>query len=55
MMNGALYRELITFVLDRPGQDFRYAINFNKLRAELGWQPKTSFESGLLSTDPLRQ
>jgi dTDP-glucose 4,6-dehydratase len=48
--NGALYRELIAFVSDRPGHDFRYAIDFNKLRAELGWQPKHSFESGLLST-----
>ena len=32
--------ELITFVPDRPGHDFRYAIDFSKLKAELGWQPE---------------
>lgn len=44
------HRELITFVPDRPGHDFRYAIDFSKLNAELGWLPKHSFESGLIST-----
>jgi dTDP-glucose 4,6-dehydratase len=48
--NVALYRELIAFVLDRPGHDFRYAIDFTKLRNELGWQPKHSFEAGLFLT-----
>jgi dTDP-glucose 4,6-dehydratase len=48
--NGASHRELITFVPDRPGHDFRYAIDFGKLNAELGWSPKHSFQSGLLST-----
>jgi dTDP-glucose 4,6-dehydratase len=48
--NGASHRELITFVPDRPGHDFRYAIDFNKLSAELGWSPKHSFETGLLAT-----
>jgi len=48
--NGVPHRELITFVSDRPGHDFRYAMDFAKLSAELGWQPKHSFESGLFST-----
>jgi dTDP-glucose 4,6-dehydratase len=43
-------RELITFVPDRPGHDFRYAIDYSKLNAELGWAPRHSFESGLNST-----
>ncbi len=42
--------DLIAFVQDRPGHDLRYAIDARKLRAELGWQPKYSFESGLVST-----
>jgi dTDP-glucose 4,6-dehydratase len=44
------HRELITFVSDRPGHDFRYAIDFAKLNNELGWSPKHSFEQGLEST-----
>ena len=41
---------LITFVADRPGHDLRYAIDARKIRQELGWQPKESFESGLRKT-----
>jgi dTDP-glucose 4,6-dehydratase len=48
--SGARYRELISFVPDRPGHDFRYAIDFSKLNAELGWSPKHSFETGLRAT-----
>ena len=48
--NGASHRELITFVRDRPGHDFRYAIDFRKLNTELGWSPKHSFETGLNAT-----
>jgi dTDP-glucose 4,6-dehydratase len=44
------HRELITFVPDRPGHDFRYAIDFAKLNSELGWSPGHSFEQGLEST-----
>jgi dTDP-glucose 4,6-dehydratase len=41
---------LITFVTDRPGHDLRYAIDARKLRAELGWAPQETFESGLRKT-----
>ena len=44
------YRELIHFVEDRPGHDKRYAIDNNKLKSELGWEQKYSFNSGLRST-----
>ncbi len=43
-------RELITFVKDRPGHDRRYAIDCSKLREELGWAPKLSFETGIRQT-----
>lgn len=43
-------RELITFVKDRPGHDLRYAIDFNKLRQELGWVPEESLETGIRKT-----
>ncbi len=44
------YKELITFVKDRPGHDRRYAINCNKIKKELGWKPSVSFEHGLEKT-----
>jgi dTDP-glucose 4,6-dehydratase len=40
----------IEHVKDRPGHDRRYAINSQKLRTELGWEPKTSFDDGLAQT-----
>ena len=43
-------RELITFVADRPGHDHRYAIDTSKVRRELGWQPRQTFETGLEQT-----
>jgi dTDP-glucose 4,6-dehydratase len=43
-------RELIAFVTDRPGHDRRYAIDASKVRRELGWQPRQSFEAGLERT-----
>lgn len=59
-------RSLITFVADRPGHDWRYAIDARKAQRELGWRPRESFESGLERTvrwylenrgwwEPLRQ
>jgi dTDP-glucose 4,6-dehydratase len=44
------YRELITFVRDRPGHDRRYAIDASKIQAELGWTPAETFETGLRKT-----
>ena len=41
---------LISFVTDRPGHDHRYAIDSSKIRRELGWAPRESFESGLEKT-----
>ena len=41
---------LITFVRDRLGHDKRYAIDPDKIRRELGWQPETSFEDGIVRT-----
>ncbi len=43
-------RSLITYVKDRPGHDRRYAINTNKIAAELNWTPTHDFESGLEQT-----
>ena len=44
------YRDLITFVTDRPGHDRRYAVDASKVHRELGWSPTETFESGLRST-----
>jgi dTDP-glucose 4,6-dehydratase len=44
------YRNLITFVKDRPGHDARYAIDASKIERELGWVPEETFESGLHKT-----
>ncbi|WP_104503591.1 dTDP-glucose 4,6-dehydratase [Acinetobacter indicus] len=44
------YKELITYVTDRPGHDVRYAIDASKIKKELGWEPAESFESGLRKT-----
>ena len=48
--NNESYSELISFVTDRPGHDFRYAIDANKIKKEIGWVPKESFESGIQKT-----
>lgn len=48
--NNAPHAQLIQFVSDRPGHDWRYAINNSKISAELGWQPQQKLESGLLQT-----
>lgn len=44
------YKDLITYVKDRPGHDVRYAIDANKIKRELGWVPLESFETGLRKT-----
>lgn len=49
--NGiAQYQELIQFVTDRPGHDYRYAIDASKIANELGWKPQETFESGIRKT-----
>ena len=47
---GKKYAEQITFVRDRPGHDRRYAIDSNKIRKNLGWQPLETLESGFRKT-----
>ncbi|MHA7059226.1 dTDP-glucose 4,6-dehydratase [Aquimarina sp. M1] len=44
------YLDLITFVKDRPGHDFRYAINASKIENELGWKAEENFETGIEKT-----
>lgn len=44
------YRDLITYVQDRPGHDLRYAIDASKIQRELGWQPEEDFTSGIRKT-----
>jgi dTDP-glucose 4,6-dehydratase len=42
--------QLITFVPDRPGHDWRYALNIDKITAQLGWQPRVALPAGLRRT-----
>lgn len=44
------YRDQIRFVTDRPGHDFRYAIDASKIEKELGWIPEETFDSGIKKT-----
>ena len=44
------YRDLITYVTDRPGHDLRYAIDASKIKKDLGWVPQETFETGLRKT-----
>jgi dTDP-glucose 4,6-dehydratase len=44
------YKELITYVEDRPGHDMRYAIDSTKVKNDLGWIPEETFESGIRKT-----
>ncbi|HTP95505.1 MAG TPA: GDP-mannose 4,6-dehydratase, partial [Burkholderiales bacterium] len=44
------YRDLVTFVADRPGHDRRYAIDASRIQRELGWRARESFESGMRKT-----
>jgi len=47
---GAPRERLIEFVRDRPGHDFRYAMNISRIERDLGWQPATGFATGLRKT-----
>ena len=47
---GKSYNNLITFVTDRPGHDFRYAIDATKIKNKLNWSPKETFASGIRKT-----
>jgi dTDP-glucose 4,6-dehydratase len=47
---GGSYAEQIGFVTDRPGHDLRYAINAGKIKRELGWEPRETFETGFRKT-----
>lgn len=44
------YKDQITFVKDRPGHDFRYAIDASKIEEELGWSAQETFETGIEKT-----
>ena len=48
--DGKPYSEQITYVVDRPGHDRRYAIDARKLERELGWKPAETFETGIRKT-----
>ena len=48
--NGQKYADLITFVADRAGHDFRYAIDSSKLSRELGWKADENFDTGIIKT-----
>jgi len=48
--NGQSHADLIEHVADRPGHDFRYAIDATRIKEELGWEPQESFESGMRKT-----
>ncbi len=48
--NGKKYEELITYVQDRAGHDFRYAIDATKLETELGWKANENFDTGIVKT-----
>ena len=47
---GSSYSDLITFVEDRLGHDYRYGLNISKIENELGWSPKENFDSGINKT-----
>jgi dTDP-glucose 4,6-dehydratase len=43
-------QDLITYVEDRPGHDIRYSLDSSKMRSELSWKPRHSFEKALKET-----
>jgi len=48
--DNSSYKELIEFVEDRPGHDFRYSLDISKIKKELNWQPQETFETGIRKT-----
>jgi dTDP-glucose 4,6-dehydratase len=48
--DGISYIRQVSYVADRPGHDRRYAINFEKIKRELGWSPEETFSAGLRKT-----
>lgn len=49
-LDGKRYSDLIRFVTDRPGHDWRYAIDATKIKTDLGWQPEETFDTGIVKT-----
>ncbi len=49
-VDSSAFKKLITFVKDRPGHDYRYAIDSTKIMRDLGWRPKETFDTGLRKT-----
>ncbi|AOT69326.1 dTDP-glucose 4,6-dehydratase [Geosporobacter ferrireducens] len=49
-IDPSVTEDLITYVADRKGHDRRYAIDPSKIRYELGWEPETNFEEGIIKT-----
>lgn len=45
--DAGAYADLISFLIDRPGHDARYAIDPTRIRTELGWHPSVTMEKGL--------
>ena len=48
--DGSTHRARIEFVTDRPGHDFRYAIDPTKIESELGWRAEIDFDQGIRRT-----
>lgn len=48
--DGRSYSDQIAFVADRPGHDLRYAIDASRIRDELGWEPRETFDTGIART-----
>ncbi|MBS83162.1 MAG: dTDP-glucose 4,6-dehydratase [Gammaproteobacteria bacterium] len=48
--NNKKYKDLIEFVPDRPGHDYRYAIDASKIKKIINWTPKESFDTGIMKT-----